>query len=218
MVRIENNLLNYESKYSLPNGTLKNELGITDNDELERIERLITTFRLAKLYLNPSLSLGDDIKPFSLEHYLNIHKYLFNGIYPFAGEIRDEVIKKSYAFCLPERIYDNLKNTIDNMRKISRRVSNRKDLVDFITYYYSVLNIIHPFREGNGRCEREFLRQYISYICENNLDDEYYLDFNLITDKKEFADAIVNADIGLDNKSLRNIFDNILVSGKKHTR
>ena len=217
--RIDNNLLNYESKYLLSDGTLINELGITDSDKLERIERSITSFRLANLYLNSKLSLSDDIRMFSLEHYLNIHKYLFDGIYPFAGVIRDEVIKKSYAFCLPEKIYVNLKNTLSDMSKISKRIHNREQLLNFITYFYSELNVIHPFREGNGRCEREFLRQYVAYICENNnLDDYYYLDFSLIDDKKKFVDAIVNADIRRDSDSLREIFDSILVGSKKHTK
>ena len=71
--RIDNNLLNYESKYLLSDGTLINELGITDSDKLERIERSITSFRLANLYLNSKLSLSDDIRMFSLEHYLKQH-------------------------------------------------------------------------------------------------------------------------------------------------
>lgn len=219
ITRLENNLLNYESKYSLSDGTLINNLGVTDKDKLEKIERSVTSFRLANLYLNPDLSLGKDIKKFSVEHYLNIHKYLFDGIYPFAGKIRDEVIKKSFSFCLPGYIYNNLKETLYKMNKFSRNVHDREKLLDFITYFYSELDVIHPFREGNGRCEREFLRQYISYICENNnLDDNYYLDFSLIEDRNSFINAIVNADIRRESDSLRSIFDNILVSDKKYTK
>ena len=105
------------------------------------------------------------------------------------------------------------------MNKFSRNVHDREKLLDFITYFYSELDVIHPFREGNGRCEREFLRQYISYICENNnLDDNYYLDFSLIEDRNSFINAIVNADICKESDSLRSIFDNILVSDKKYTK
>ena len=103
MSRLESDLLNYESKYE-HNGVLDNKLGINNQNDLDKAERMITTRKLAKLYLKKVPSKLD------VEHYIEIHKYLFEDIYPFAGEIRSESITKSFSFCLPQYIYPQLKD------------------------------------------------------------------------------------------------------------
>ncbi|MBQ2639442.1 MAG: hypothetical protein IJF92_01600 [Bacilli bacterium] len=75
MSRLNSDLFNYESKYVEENGVLKNRLGITNSKDLEEVERVNTSYRLAKLYLNP----GN--QTFDIKHYLSIHKYLFEDIY-----------------------------------------------------------------------------------------------------------------------------------------
>ena len=211
MTRLENELLNYKSKYTDTSGTLKNEIGINDRNKLERVERTITNYKLANLYLHPELSLENGVKKYSVNHYLCIHKYLFEDIYSFAGKIRDESINKTIPFCLPQFIYNSLESTLSRMYKESKKISNREELLNFIVRYYPELDVIHPFREGNGRCEREFFRQYIKDICVNNELDNYYLDFSLITDKKDFIKAVIDADICVDDNHLREIFSDILV-------
>lgn len=68
------------------------------------------------------------------------------------------------------------------------------------------------FAEGNGRTEREFIRQFIDFIClENNLEP-YYLDYNAIENREMFVDAVVKADAFLDYIELRYLFDSILKS------
>ena len=91
MSRLESNLLNYSSKY-LKDGVLINNLGLTDEEMLNKAERMITSYKLAKLYLNPGP------QTFDTNHYLSIHKFLFEDIYPFAGEIRNENISKRIRF------------------------------------------------------------------------------------------------------------------------
>ena len=217
LARLKSDLFNYKS-HSEIDGVLINEFNVTDKMELDKLERTNTTARLALLYLKPSLAFEDGMKKFSVNHYLNIHKFLFNGIYPFAGVIRDEPIQKTIPFCLPHLIYNNLTDTLNKMSRDVDRITNRDELLDFITYYFAEVDVIHPFREGNGRCEREFFRQYVIYICEKNNLDSYYLDFSKISDKDDFINAVIDADACIDNKHLRNIFDNILVCEKKEIK
>ena len=90
------------------------------------------------------------------------------------------------------------------------KINNRDDLIYFITYFYAELDVIHPFREGNGRCQREFLRQYIDYICKIKNLDSYYLDYSMIDDKDAFINAVIKAYL-CNYDDLRNIIDSILL-------
>ena len=144
------------SKYCYENTeTLINKLDIRDYKQLEKYEAKITAAK----------SLGIRIKgitgDFDKKHYISIHKYLFEDIYPFAGKFREENIGKgefrfaSFEYIEPEldRILNELKqeNYLDGLSK--------QELAKRLAYYLSELNVLHPFREGNGRTNREFIRQ-----------------------------------------------------------
>ena len=144
------------SKYCYENsGTLINKLDIRDYNQLEKQEAKITAAK----------SLGLRIKgitgDFDKKYYISIHKYLFEDIYPFAGEFREENIGKgefrfaSFEYIEPEldRLLNELKqeNFLDGLSK--------QELAKRLAYYLSELNVLHPFREGNGRTNREFIRQ-----------------------------------------------------------
>ena len=211
MARIREELLDYTPK-SVVNGVLVNKLNINDSEELERVEREITALKLAKLYLNPGK------QTFDVEHYLSIHKFLFEDIYDFAGEIRDEVIAKQIPFCLPQFIYDNLNQTLRDAQKNISKITDRTKLVQFLAVLYSDLDITHPFREGNGRVEREFLRQYVIEICKRNNLEEYVLDYSLIEDKEAFIQAVIVADAACNTTYLEQFIDKILVSAQKNKK
>lgn len=204
MARIENELLNYKSKY-VENGVLINKFSIKNQTALDEIERVITSYKLTKLYLD------DDNKKFDVNHYLSIHKYLFEDIYSFAGKIRDENIQKQIPFCLPNLIYSNLESTLNKAKNDSKNIKNREQLIEFLAFYYAELDIIHPFREGNGRCEREFLRQYTKRICKDNNIGDYSLNYDLIDNKEEFIKAVIIADSTCDITYLKEIMNNIVV-------
>lgn len=205
------NVLNYKSKFD-DDGLLNNYLGINDPVELNRLENIITTYRLTRLYLNAG------IQTFDIEHYQRIHKFLFKDIYSFAGELRTEVISKQIPFCLPQFIHGELKKTLDNAKHNINKITNRDELLQFITVLYADLDSIHPFREGNGRTEREYIRQLIDFICKKNGLEEYNLDYSLIKDSKAFLDAIIKADAILDYGDLMTILDSILVVKKKEQK
>lgn len=176
-----------ESRY-VKNGVMVNLLNIKNQEDLEKVERELTTFKLLKLFENPGK------QTFDVNHYLSIHKYLFGDIYPFAGKIRDEAISKAITFCLPDYIYVNLKETLARAKKAIPFLDTPEKLFNFILPLYADLDIIHPFREGNGRTIREFIRQYIQYVCiVNNFQEIYFLDYGQVT-RDEYLDAVITAD------------------------
>lgn len=204
-----NEVLNYQSKYTDNNEVLKNKLGVTDNETLNEKERFITSYKLADLYLKGITG------NFDVNHYLSIHKYLFDEIYPFAGEIRSENIQKDIPFCLPNLIYENLVRTLEQAKKNLKKITNEEELIKFLADFYAELDIIHPFREGNGRTEREFLRQYMIMLNEVIDFGEYVLDYSKIDDKNNFIKAVIIADATCDTTMLENYIKMILTKKEK---
>lgn len=207
MARLDD-VLNYNSKYIDENNVLKNKINATTLIELEKQERIITNYKLAELYMR------ENNGNFDVQHYLNIHKFLFEDIYDFAGEIRSENIAKTIPFCLPNLIYSNLKNTLENAKRDSLRITNEEELIEFLADYYAQIDIIHPFREGNGRCEREFFRQYVLEINKKINFGEYELDYSNIDNKDNFIKAVIIADATCDLTLLKEYMRAILVKKK----
>lgn len=207
MARLDD-VLNYDSKYIDENNVLKNKINATTLIELEKQERIITNYKLAELYMR------ENNGNFDVQHYLNIHKFLFEDIYDFAGEIRSENIAKTIPFCLPNLIYSNLKNTLENAKRDSLRITNEEELIEFLADYYAQIDIIHPFREGNGRCEREFFRQYVLEINKKINFGEYELDYSNIDNKDNFIKAVIIADATCDLTLLKEYMRAILVKKK----
>ena len=163
--------LESNSKNCYENGVLINKLGITNQEELDKVEASLTYLRLNML------SGKDNGFKFDYMYYLNLHGFIFQDIYPFAGEIRDENISKpvtfnfkgeikseTIPFCRPEFIVQYLKYLLDEMAKKVRNIKTKDDYIEYLSYYYSELNIVHPFREGNGRTQREYFRQLVEFL------------------------------------------------------
>jgi cell filamentation protein len=138
-------------------GVLKNLLGITSQEELDEAEADITAAAIAAIPEEPPL--GD----FDLEHLQNIHWELFNAIYDWAGEIRDvEISKDNTRFANSDAIESaaaelfNALHDEDLLKNLPRDQYIRK-----LAYYYSEINTLHPFREGNGRTERVLFSQLV---------------------------------------------------------
>lgn len=144
-----------QSIYCYPDSNvLKNKLNIRDNDLLKTAEEEITLIKHMELLKNP-------IKGnFSKTHLMNIHRFIFEDIYSFAGKIRREQISKGDTlFYPPDLINRELDRIFAEIKKKNMlRETNKEIIFDNLAYVMSELNIIHPFREGNGRSIREFIR------------------------------------------------------------
>lgn len=213
-----NEVLDYKSKYTYDNGVLINKFNIKEQEELDQIERLITTVKLSKLYKKYN-NISTD-KKFDAEYYYSIHKYLFSDIYDFAGKVRGENIQKTISFCPPQYIHQTLIDTLNRAERDIYKIENEEDLVTFIAEYYADLDVIHPFREGNGRTLREFLRQYVLKI--NDIIDfgKYEIDYNRITDKDGYIKAVIIADSTCNIEPLKEYFRPCLINKmeKHHVR
>jgi len=98
---------------------------------------------------------------FGAAHLKRIHRYLFQDVYPFAGKFRREDISKGdTVFYKSEYIEENLDRLLDELKKEQYLQGlDKKAFARRAAYYLAEINMVHPFREGNGRALREFLRQ-----------------------------------------------------------
>lgn len=160
MTREENDR-NWDEYFIEGTNVLKNNLGITDKEELKEKEAEITFKKLVELHENP-LDLG-----YGKEQFKAIHYYLFSDIYPFAGKYRTVYMKKNNSYFAPvEEIDERLNRTFQTMEEESKNITSIYSFATFLTTYYTELLNIHPFREGNGRTTREFIREYANHKSE----------------------------------------------------
>lgn len=147
---------------------LENKLGITDSATLARTEEKLSKEKAVKLF---ELGILDKQKAGSFQALAEIHKYLFEDIYDFAGKIRTVNIAKG-GFRFAPVMY--LESSLENIEKMPQ-----SDF-DSIVEKYVEMNIAHPFREGNGRSMRIWLdmmfRKELSMAVNwSRIDKEDYL-------------------------------------------
>ena len=143
-----------DTKYCYPDSNvLINKLDIRDLDKLHIYERKLTMLRLLELMDNPISG------KFDLKHLQAIHKYIFQDIYEWAGKIRTVDIAKGNMFCNVKFI-DNQAGKIFSKLKSEHYLAGLEEetFVKRLAYYFSEINALHPFREGNGRSQREFIK------------------------------------------------------------
>jgi cell filamentation protein len=140
---------------------LKNNLGLRDAEKLEKAERVATGARLADLKAAPVKG------SFNLAHYSDTHHAIFKDVYPFAGEFRTTEIakwsdqRKDFTVFLPAEVivpWLNRHLTENLGKQDGLRNLGRDEFVERTTRLTVDLNAFHPFREGNGRTQREFMR------------------------------------------------------------
>lgn len=96
---------------------------------------------------------------FSVRHYKNLHKHIFQDVYAWAGKLRSvRITKDNSTFCYPENIENEMTNLFNRLRK-DRYLKglDRSAFADKAAHLLAELNAIHPFREGNGRTQLAFL-------------------------------------------------------------
>ena len=134
---------------------LKNRFGLRDGKKLKELEADLSAIRQNDLLSNPIQG------RFTANHLCRIHKYLLGDLYSFAGHFRREDIMKGNTRFLNHRdIKTKLAKLLNKLAAENYLQGLAFDaLVDRSAYYFTELNYIHPFREGNGRATREFMRQ-----------------------------------------------------------
>lgn len=147
---------------------LENRLNITNSDELAREEERISKKKAAELFDNKLL---DSFPAGKFDTLQAIHKYMFEDIFDFAGEIRTVNLAKG-NFRFAPLIY--LQAALDNIDKMPQST------FDEIIEKYVEMNIAHPFREGNGRSTRiwldHILKNKIGKVVDwSKVDREDYL-------------------------------------------
>lgn len=154
-----------DSEYCYQNSdVLINKLNITNEKHLYEAEKELVAYSTTSLVQLPIK--GD----FDFNHLKKIHQRLFEKIYVWAGIPRTCAIAKEDLFCLPQYI-DSYANEIFN--KLNKEIffinydydTKIKQLVEL----FADINALHPFREGNGRSQREFVEE-LAKINGINLD------------------------------------------------
>lgn len=138
---------------------LKNRFGIQDQEELKAVEANVFAIRQNDLLTHPIQG------RFSASHLCRIHQYLFGDVYPFAGHFRrEDIMKGSTRFLAHQEIKQKLTALLASLKGESYLSGLLfEDFIERSSYYFAELNYIHPFREGNGRSTREFMRLLFDY-------------------------------------------------------
>lgn len=147
---------------------LENKLGITDSTELARAEEKISKQKAIEMFES---GFFEKLEPGTYKSLAMIHKYLFDGIYDFAGELRKANISKGTFRFAPFMYLEAALQSIEKMPQST---------FDEIVEKYVEMNVAHPFREGNGRSMRIWLdlmlKKGIGYVVDwSKVDKEDYL-------------------------------------------
>ena len=183
---MENDIYCYPST-----NTLKNYFDIMDSERLNAVEGDIVTTKAESIeYI--------EITGFSLGHLKRVHKHLFGDIYPWAGELRTCDISKGdtrFCSCLyleKESIKLEKEFTVDVFR-----------FAESIASIYSEINVLHPFRDGNGRATRLYIEMLAATYG-------FSVDWSTI-DAPTWIKACIGGYYG-DNSGLTSIFEEVLES------
>lgn len=142
---------------------LINKLNLTDNSRLQAAEAEIT--------MAAARGIPFDKPPYDFDYLKNIHFQLFSKIYDWAGQIRTiDISKEETRFCIASRIEPEADKVFKRLAAENFYVGYSKDvLIKKLAELYGDLNMVHPFREGNGRAQR-ILFEHIAYHCDYELD------------------------------------------------
>jgi len=134
-------------------GVLRNRFGITDQAVLESTEADLVASRSRELASNPIQG------GFDLKHLQAIHRYLFGDVYDWAGQLRTvDISKNGNLFAHQAYIAGAAEAIFQALAKENRLLGLAKTTFSArAAYFMSEMNALHPFREGNGRTQREFI-------------------------------------------------------------
>lgn len=167
---------------------LRNKAGLTDQDDLDQFEQLMFQSRAEEPLPKGALDYA---------HYRAIHHHFFQDVYDWAGEPRRiRTAKGGNRFCHPEYIEREMEKLFAALAA-ENHLMDASDITKFserAAHYIAELNAIHPFREGNGRCQLTLLSIFMD-LAGFPMDEERI-------DPDGFMQAMI-ASFGGDNDPLR---------------
>lgn len=177
--------------------TLKNKLNIQHIDELEKAERDITALTIKKVVFKPP--------PYDLNYMQSLHHLLFLELYEWAGELRSvDISKGGTRFCTCSRIVAESQKLFNSLQKENwLKNLSKKDFCEKLAEYYCEFNMIHPFREGNGRVQR-LLFEHLA------LSAGYDLDWDDIA-QNEWVQANIGG-VNVNYEPMEKIFKRIIIN------
>jgi cell filamentation protein len=151
--------------YCYPNSfVLRNKFNIQDEATLSALERELTAVSMAQAIESPIKG------KFDLKHLCAIHKFIFSEIYDWAGELRTVNIAKGNQFCLYqhlEQYSDTIFKTLKDEKLLTKTPPD--NIVERLAFHLGEINVLHPFREGNGRTQRVFI-EYVAQAAGYSID------------------------------------------------
>jgi cell filamentation protein len=186
-------------------GVLRNRFGLADQKSLDVAEANSVSVRSILLQLNPLKG------NFDSEHLKAIHAYLFRDVYEWAGQFRTiPLAKADYVrsarvtrFTPPDLIEQELTKVFDELaNEHFLQGMQRREFARKVAALLSEMNRIHPFREGNGRAQRQFVRQLADSLG-------YKLHFEVVSKERLIEASILsaNGDVAMMERLLDEITD-----------
>ncbi len=201
--------------YVYPNTeVLKNKFGIRDSERLLEIEKTITLgawqdIREGKIKIK---------KTFDYKHLKSLHKELFKDLYDWAGKERAvDISKPGTLFCRAMFIEEEAKRIFNNLKKDNflKDIKDKSKFSEKLGQLFLDINMLHPFREGNGRSQRLFIGDLAKengyYLEWTNISKEEMIQISKNDNVKEVAKIFkenlkeVNQDLKTQNQLVQKI-------------
>lgn len=162
-------------------GVLKNRFGIADEATLEATEASLVAVRSYELAQRPLAG------SFDLAHLQNIHRYLFGDVYEWAGQLRTiDIAKGGNAFAHHGYIVAAAEPIFAALAREQRLAGLAPPAFSArAAHYLGKINALHPFREGNGRAQREF----VSHLAQTN---GYYIAWETVAAERMLRASIAS--------------------------
>lgn len=169
---------------------LVNKLDIRDENQLAQTEAAIVLGKAGLLDQQPLAG------AFDFDHLKRIHHFLFCDLYEWAGQIRTiNISKKGTAFVPAEEIDACADACFARLTAFCAKGLSHRALAEQVADFYHTVNMLHPFREGNGRAQRVFFNQWFQHLG-------YEFDLSSI-DPDEFMTATIFAAQGVMDHLVR---------------
>ena len=176
---------------------LINKLDIRDQEKLNEAELFIVSVKSLQFEMEP---FPEDL---DFAYYKRLHQFLFGELYDWAGSVRSvDISKQRTRFCPAAEIPALAEAMFSRIKDPQRFTHVTRDTFVFeLADFYSDVNYLHPFREGNGRTQRLFFRQLAERFG-------YHLDFSAV-DSELMMLATIHAASGVLD-TLLHVFDQII--------